>query len=281
MSAIPPSVSVMTTLAVLGTGHMGAPIARRLLMAGHAVTVWNRTLSRAEVLTEAGARLAASPAESIAGAEIVIIMLTGHAAVNAALFGPGGAAPLLRPGSCVIQMSTIAPREVRALAGRLPEGVDLVDAPVAGSTGAAEAGALLVLAAGQDAPLKRVIPVLGALGTVRRCGDLGDGSALKLVLNTALATAMTALADTLKVASALGVDRDTALEALAAGPLGGAVRRAAASGASFSLALAAKDMDLAVRELGRAPAPIARVASQVLQAAPDQGADIATLIPQE
>jgi 3-hydroxyisobutyrate dehydrogenase len=260
---------------------MGAPIARRLLMAGHAVTVWNRTLSRAGVLTEAGARLAASPAESIAGAEIVIIMLTGDAAVNAALFGPGGAAPLLRPGSCVIQMSTIAPREVRALAGRLPEGIDLVDAPVAGSTGAAEAGALLVLAAGQDAPLKRVMPVLGALGTVRRCGDLGDGSALKLVLNTALATAMTALADTLKVASALGVDRDTAREALAAGPLGGAVRRAAASDASFALALAAKDLDLAVRELGRAPAPIARVASQVLQAAPDQGADIATLIPQE
>src|SRR5215471_383159 len=160
MFASPPSLSVMTTVAVLGTGHMGAPIARRLLMAGHAVTVWNRTLSRADALTQAGARLAASPAESIAGAEIVIIMLTGGAAVNAVLFGPGGAAPSLRPESCVIQMSTIAPRKVRALAGRLPKGVDLVHAPVAGSTGAAEAGVLLVLAAGQDASPKRVIPVL-------------------------------------------------------------------------------------------------------------------------
>jgi 3-hydroxyisobutyrate dehydrogenase len=271
----------MATIAVLGTGHMGAAIARRLLASGHVVTVWNRTASRTTPVVAAGARASASPADAVADAEVVISMLTDARAVDAVLFGPGGAARALRPVTCVVQMSTVGPDEVRHLARRLPDGVDLVDAPVAGSVAAAEAGTLLLLAAGERDALARVTPILKALGTVRECGRAGDGAALKLVLNTALVTGVAALADTLAVADAVGVDRDTAIEALRAGPLGGAVQRATATGARFSFALAAKDIDLALRELGGTPAPIAHATARALRAVPHQTADIATIISRE
>ncbi|WP_173085328.1 NAD(P)-dependent oxidoreductase [Phytohabitans rumicis] len=270
----------MKTIAVLGTGHMGAPIARRLLAAPYPVIVWNRTAARAAELAGAGARVADSPADAARDADVVITMLTDADAVDAALFGAAGAAPALRPGTCVVQMSTIAPAQVRALAARLPAGVDLIDAPVAGSVAAAAAGGLTVLAGGESAALDRVAPVLATLGTVRRCGPVGAGAALKLVLNTALVTAFAALADTLAVADAAGVDRDAALAALMAGPLGGAVTRATATGTRFRVALAAKDARLALAELGAAPAPALRAAAQTLSTVVDQDADLGAIIPQ-
>ncbi|GIG62284.1 hypothetical protein Lfu02_66560 [Longispora fulva] len=268
----------MTVIALLGTGHMGAPIARRLLGAGHQLTVWNRTPTRITALTALGARPAGTPSEAVAGAELVITMLTDAAAVDAVLFGPDGAAGTLAPGATLVDMSTIGPDAVRDLARRLPPGVDLVDAPVGGSVDAAAAGTLRVFAGGPDHAVDRVAPVLGALGTVRRCGPTGSGAALKLVLNTSLVTGLAALADTLAVAAAVGVDRDTALEVLAPGPLGGAIARGTATGASFAIALAAKDIDLALAALGDAPAPVARAASGTLHAAADQSADLATLV---
>jgi 3-hydroxyisobutyrate dehydrogenase len=272
----------METIAVLGTGHMGAPIARRLLRAGYPVTVWNRTSARAAPLTTDGAHVAGSPSEAVGKVDVVITMLTDAAALEAVLFGAGGAAPALRPGTCLVEMSTIGPAAVHAVARRLPAGVDLVDAPVAGSVDAAEAGRLAVLAGGEAAAVDRVLPILAPLGTLRRCGGPGSGAALKLVLNTALVTALGALADTLAVADAVGVDRGTALDALGAGALGGAVARATATGASFSIALARKDLDLALAALGShggdRSVPIARAAAQVLAAAPDQTATLTTIV---
>ena len=252
-------------------------MARRLVATGHRVSVWNRTA----VPVAAGAHVATSPADAVGSSEVVITMVTAAAALDAVLFGPAGAAAALRPAMCLVQMSTIGPDEVRDLARRLPPGVDLVDAPVLGSVAAAEAGRLTILAGGDDDPLHRVTPVLTALGTVRRCGGVGTGAALKLVLNTALVTAMAALADTLAVANAVRVDRAVALEALAAGPLGGVITRATTTGASFSIALAGKDLDLARQHLGHTPAPIADAAAQALRAVPDQSADLAALISQE
>src|SRR6185437_5672003 len=217
-----PSVTAMTTIASLGLGRMGAAMAARLLAAGHEVHVWDRTPDRAAPLVAAGARAAPSPAAAARGAGVVITMLTDAAAVEAVLSGPDG-----------------------ALAGRRP---GLVDAPVAGSVAEAAAGELIILAGGPDEAIDRAAPVLAALGTVRRCGGVGAGSALKLVLNTALVTAVAALADALAVADAAGVDRAAALDALAAGPLSGAVGRATATGASFPVALAAKDLALARRQ---------------------------------
>lgn len=264
----------MDVIALLGTGTMGAAIARRLLATGHPPTVWNRTPARVAPLVAAGARAAASPAEAVRDADVVITMLTDAAAVRQTL---RSAAAALRPGAHVIEMSTIGPDAVPELAALLPAGVPLVDAPVAGSAGAAEAGRLTVLAGGAQAAVDRVLPVLELLGTVRRCGGPGRGAALKLVLNTALVTAVTAVADALAVADAVGVDRRTALDALAGGPLGGAVARATATDAAFAISLAAKDARLALDALPGAPAPVLRAAESALAGAPDPDLDIAAL----
>lgn len=287
----------MTSFAVLGTGHMGAAIARRLLASGLRVTVWNRTPTRAAALAKAGARIAATPAEAAAGADLLITMLTDAAAVEATLFGsgsgdssgggpgggsgggPGSAVAALRPGGIVVQMSTIGPDEVRRIAARLPESVSLLDAPVGGSIGAVEAGTLSIFAGGLDAVVDLVEPVLRNLGTIHRCGPVGAGAARKLVVNTAMITALGALHDTLAVADAVGVDRALALRTLAAGPLSGAVERATATGASFAISLAAKDARLALRQVQAAP--VAAAAAQLLHAAADEEADVATLISKE
>jgi len=266
----------MRSIAVLGTGHMGTAIARRLLATGHQVTVWNRTTSSAEALTEAGAGIAATPAEAVARADLVITMLTDAVAVEAVLFGASSAVAAVRPGAVVVQMSTIGPDEVYSIAKRLPGTVSFLDAPVGGSVGAAETGTLTIFAGGPPAVLDLAEPVLRHLGTIRRCGPVGAGAALKLVVNTAMVTALGALHDTLAVADAVSVDRATALDALAAGPLRGAVQRATATGASFAISLAAKDTRLALREVRTAP--VAAAATQLLHAAADQQADVASLI---
>lgn len=273
------TVVAVTSIAVLGTGHMGTAIVRRLLATGHRVTVWNRTPANAAPLAALRAGIAATPAEAVAGADLVITMLTDGAAVEAALFGAGdsgSAVAAAQPGAVVVQMSTIGPDEVRGIAARLPRTVSLLDAPVGGSVGAAEAGTLTIFAGGSPAALDLAEPVLRDLGTIRRCGPLGAGAALKLVVNTAMVTALGALRDTLAVADAVNIDRAVALDALAAGPLAGAVRRATATGASFAISLAAKDTRLALRDVQTAP--VAAAALQLLHAAADPAADVASLI---
>ncbi|MFR9776388.1 NAD(P)-dependent oxidoreductase [Micromonospora sp. MS34] len=264
----------MDVIALLGAGTMGGAIGRRLLATGQRLTVWNRTPARAGPLVTAGARAATTPAEAVRDADVVITMLTDATAVREVL---GAAATALRPGTHLIEMSTIGPAAVPELATLLPVGVPLVDAPVAGGAAAAEAGRLTVLAGGDEAAVDRVAPVLDLLGTVRRCGGPGRGAALKLVLNTGLVTAITAVADALAVADAVGVARRTALDALAAGPLGSAVPRATTTDAAFAVALAAKDARLALDALGGAPAPVLRAATAALAAAPDPHLDIAAL----
>jgi 3-hydroxyisobutyrate dehydrogenase-like beta-hydroxyacid dehydrogenase len=258
---------------------MGTAIVRRLLATGRRVTVWNRTPAKAAPLVGLGAGIAVTPARAVAGADLVITMLTDAAAVEAALFGFSdsySAAALLSPGAVVVQMSTIGPDEVRGIAARLSGAVSLLDAPVGGSVGAAEAGTLTIFAGGSPAVLDLAEPVLRDLGTIRRCGPAGAGAAMKLVVNTAMVTALGALHDTLAVADAVSIDRAVALDALAAGPLGGAVQRATATGASFAISLAAKDSRLALRDVQSAA--VATAALQLLHAAADQKADVASLI---
>jgi len=267
----------MTTIAVLGTGRMGAAIAERLLRANHEVMVWNRTAARTTPLAGQGARIAPSPAAAAKDADIIITMLTDAHAVETVLFGPDGAATTVRRGVSVVDMSTIGPAAVRDLARRLPDGVDLVDAPVGGSVAAVEAGRLLVLAGGDDRVFDRVVPVLEVLGTVRRCGGLGAGAAVKLVLNTALVTGIAALADAYRVARAVGVDHDTATEVLASSALGDALARVVAGGA-FTIALARKDLDLALDALGPTSAPMAHAAGQALREAPDPTSELVTIV---
>ncbi|MFD3480444.1 NAD(P)-dependent oxidoreductase [Streptomyces sp. NPDC058695] len=229
----------MEKIAFLGLGHMGAPMARHLLDAGHTLTVWNRTPAKAAPLVERGAVLAGTPADAVRDADVVITML---ATPDAVFEVADTIAPELRPGTYWAEMSTIGPDAVRQLAARLGDGVTLVDAPVMGSTDKAEAGELGILAGG-DAD--RIEGVLAHLGTVTRTGAPGSGAALKLVVNTAVIGGVGLVAEAMALADALGLPEDVAKGALAAGPLGGAVARAFAQGVHFGSDLAVKDIALA------------------------------------
>jgi len=223
---------------------MGAPMAGRLCAAGHDLTVWNRTPGRAPALPGAAER--ATPAEAVAGAELVITMLTDAGAVEDVLFGPGGAAPALQPGAVIADMSTIGPDAVRRVRDRLPAGIGHVDAPVSGSVPQAEAGELVILAGAADADLARCAGAFGALGTVRHVGPPGAGAALKVVVNSVLVGNFAVLGEALGLAGRLGVDTRLALDALArTSPQ--ARRLLEDSGPPrFTLSLAAKDLDLAL-----------------------------------
>ncbi|AEV84937.1 2-hydroxy-3-oxopropionate reductase [Actinoplanes sp. SE50] len=249
----------MTEIAVLGTGRMGGAIARRLLATGHRVTAWNRTGDRAAAT---GAAVADSPAAAAARADVVITMLTDGPAVAEVL-----TAAAVPPETVVVQMSTIAPRETRAIAAGIPL---FVDAPVAGSVDAVAAGTLTIFAAGA---VERAGGVLQNLGEVRNVGEAGAGSAVKLMQNTAMLTALAGLRESLALAGALGIDRDLAAGLLAAGPLATAYRRAASTTADFPVALAVKDLRLTGFD-----GPVVSATLAALEAVPDQHADLAALV---
>ncbi|MDL4818794.1 NAD(P)-binding domain-containing protein [Actinomadura opuntiae] len=245
----------MTRIAFLGLGRMGVLMAGRLIAAGHDVAVWNRTAAKAAPAVEAGATLAASPAQAAAGRDLVITMLTDGNAVEDVLFGPGGAADALAPGAVIADTSTIGPDAARRVRDRLPDGVGYLDAPVVGSVPQAEAGELEVLAGGTADDIARAGGALEALGRVRHVGPPGSGAALKLVANGVLVANFAVLGEALALAGRLGVDRGLALDVLARTSAQARRLRDAAPGAPprFTLALAAKDLGLALDAPG-APA---------------------------
>ena len=244
-----------TTIAVLGTGRMGDAIAHKLLAAGFTVRVWNRTRERTAALVAAGATAAGSPAEAVADADLVLTMLTDGMATASVIAPAGGGALEAMPRGCTwIQMGTIGPTWTDLLAaGAAASGVAFVDAPVSGSDQAARAGELLVLASGPDAVRGVVAPVFDTIarGTVW-LGDAGAGSRLKLALNNWLACMVEGLAETLALTSALGLDPQRFLDAVADGPLASpymmAKGRAMLAGDAtpgFALRAAVKDVVLA------------------------------------
>ncbi|MGW6915800.1 NAD(P)-dependent oxidoreductase [Kitasatospora sp. NPDC054939] len=268
-----------TKIAFIGLGGMGAPMAARLLTAGHRLTVWNRTPARAEALAAAGAQVADSAAGAVRDADVVITMLADPAAVLAVV---AEIAPALKPGATLVDASTVGPDTVRTVAGLLPEGVALVDAPAMGSVDRAAEGTLLLFAGGE---VERVRPVLDLLGSVTPCGPSGSGAALKLVMINAVIGGVALVAEAMALADALGVPEESARTALAAGPLGGAAGRAFAEGVHFPIRLAAKDVALALGAAGGDSAgPELRVADAVhrtLTAFPRAAdLDLAQIVPQ-
>ncbi|MBE1458420.1 3-hydroxyisobutyrate dehydrogenase [Nocardiopsis terrae] len=270
----------MDTIAFLGLGHMGTPMARRLLTAGHDLTVWNRTTDKARSLGAEGATVADSPASCVAGASVVITMLADPAAVSSVA---EQLLPALRPGTVWVEMSSVGPDAVADLRARLPEGVSLVDAPVMGSVDRAASGELLILAGGaaatteNDAAANAAEKALNLLGTVRHCGGPGSGAALKLVLINAVIGGVAVVADSLRLARELGVPEAEAREGLLAGPAGGVAGRAFAAEALYPVRLAAKDVALAT---AKAELPVLETVHRVLVEDPELAErDLAAIRP--
>jgi 3-hydroxyisobutyrate dehydrogenase len=193
----------------LGTGIMGAPMARHLAAAGHDVTAWNRTADKARPLAEHGVAVAEDAAAAMTGAEVVVTMLTDGRAVEDVM---EEVAPAAGSGAVWWQASTVGVSGTEALEALAEEhGLTLVDAPVLGTKGPAESGELVVLASGPAAARATLAPLFGAVGS--RTIALGDapGAAtrFKLVMNHWVLALTTAIAET--IAFAEGVDLDPAL----------------------------------------------------------------------
>jgi len=250
-----------TTVAVLGTGTMGTPIAHRLADAGLQLRVWNRTPARARPLAGDGATVTDSPARAAQGADVVLTMLSDADATEATMRGAAGALGAMDAGAVWLQMGTIGPRATDRFAALAEQhAIELVDAPVSGSDTVARAGELVVLASGPDQVRDRVQPLLDAIG--RRTlwlGPAGAGSRLKLVLNNWLACLVEATAETLTFAGSLDLDPRLFLDAIAGGPLAApyVITKSQAMlehdyAAGFPLRHALKDVLLALAVAGEA-----------------------------
>jgi 3-hydroxyisobutyrate dehydrogenase-like beta-hydroxyacid dehydrogenase len=240
----------LARLAFLGLGQMGAPMAGRLLEAGHDLAVWNRTAAKADPLVERGARRGRSPAQAADRAEGVFTMLADPSALKEVVLGLEGAAGTMEGGATLIEMSTVGPEAVQAMAERLPSGVAMLDAPVLGSVPQAGDGSLKVFVGGADDDFARWRDVLSALGTPIHVGPLGAGASMKLVVNSALGALMTALGEALALADGLGIEQQQAFDVLAASQIGVTAKskrdriEAGSYPPNFRLALASKDLRL-------------------------------------
>jgi 3-hydroxyisobutyrate dehydrogenase-like beta-hydroxyacid dehydrogenase len=242
----------VSVVAVVGLGAMGSRVARRLLEGGHDLVVWNRTAEKAAPLVEAGASIAATPAEAARRAEAVLTMVADPAALREVTEGEDGVAAGAEEGTTVVEMSTVGPDAVHRLASVLGAGVGLLDAPVLGSRSEAESGTLKVFVGGPEELFARSMPLLSLLGSPLHVGPLGSGAAAKLVANTTLVGTIGVLGEALALAEGLGIPREQAFEVLAVTPLAAQAerrRQSVESGeypARFALYLARKDAELVV-----------------------------------
>lgn len=202
-------------LAFVGLGNMGAGMADRLLGDGFALTVHNRTASKADRLVEAGARLAGSPEEAAGGHHLVMLSLADEQAVEDVLFGR--VVPVLEEGALVVDTSTVSPGYAREAAARLAErGVRRVEACVVGNPLQARSGELRIYVAGDPGDLEEVRPVLESVGTeIAHVGPPGTAASMKLVLNLLLGAQVASLAEAVEYAVAAGLNRDEVIGAVA------------------------------------------------------------------
>lgn len=261
-------------VAFIGLGTMGGPMAARLLEAGHRLSVHNRTRARERALEERGAERAATPRDAAADADVVFIMVSDTPDVEAVLFGPDGVVHGIRPGSVVIDMSTIAPEAVRTMHARLAEhDVALLDAPVSGGSEGAVQGTLSIMVGGDAAVLERVRPLLEVLGsTITYLGESGAGQVAKAMNQVVIAGTYAAVAEGLALGLAAGIDVEAAHRALQGGAAGswGLTHRGGNMlrneyPLGFRLRLHHKDLGIALRsaaELG-VPLPLAAYVAQL------------------
>ena len=219
------------TLAYLGMGVMGAPMARNLLKAGYPVVVYNRTRDKAEALAAAGAKVAATPAEAAREAQVVVACLADALVVEEVVLGPGGLLEAMQPGQVFIDMTTNSPPVSIRLAGLLAEkGVDMLDAPVSGGDVGAIAGTLSIMLGGKPEVFQRCLPILEVLGErITLMGpEVGAGGYAKLANQIMVPIHLAAMGEALVFGAKAGLDLNK---------LGAALSGGMANSAAFGLKL--------------------------------------------
>jgi len=265
------------TVAVIGAGIMGSAMARNLVAAGLTTRVWDRSPAATGPLGDAGAVVAPSARAAVQDADVVITMLPTADVVESVIFDDG-VADAFADGCVWAQMGTIGVEATRRIAGRLAAqrpGVMFVDAPVSGSKGPAEQGQLLILASGSAAAADRVDPVFDILGrkTVW-LGQVGQGSVVKLVVNTYMSILIEGVAETMELADRLGISHEQLAEAIEGGPLDAPIADAKLHkidrgdyAPEFPLEWALKDVDLAISAAGDQTPPLLAALSRQWHAA--------------
>lgn len=242
----------MTTVAVLGTGIMGAPMARNIAAAGYDLRVWNRTRDKAEALADAPAMVASSPAEAVDGSDVVVTSLADGSVVDEVMRAAG---PSLRQGAVWLQMSTVGIAWTNNLSDLADElDVTLFDAPVLGTRKPAEEGELTVLAAGPPELRSQAQPIFDAVGSQTVWLDRpGDASRLKLVTNAWITSMTVVLAESIALSEGLGIAPQRFLDAIAGGAVGAPYAQIKGPSmvnddypTSFPVRLARKDAQLVV-----------------------------------
>jgi 3-hydroxyisobutyrate dehydrogenase-like beta-hydroxyacid dehydrogenase len=254
-------------VAVIGTGRMGAAMARTITRAGFAAVLWNRDLAKAEaVAREIGAPVASSAADAASKGDVVLTSLADDAALERVYLDAEGIVQGIGATSVAIDTSTVDPRTTEKVGAAIDAtGATFLDCPVSGSVSTVEAGALTIMVGGDAAVLERVRPVLDALSSrVVHVGPRGTGAATKLAVNDLVHGLNVALSEALVLAERAGVDRETAYEVFASGAAGApfvqykreAYEHPDDAPVAFSLDLVAKDLELITALGARVGAPL-------------------------
>ncbi|MFQ3787046.1 NAD(P)-dependent oxidoreductase [Halomonas sp. A29] len=278
----------------IGIGLMGDPMTRRLLEAGFAVTVWNRTPAKAEPLREAGATLAGSIGELVESVDVVMLCLANTAVVEEVVFGDGGVAAHGRTEQRLVDLSSSDPAATRAFAERVEErcGMRWVDAPVSGGVAGAEAGSLAIMCGGTVQDVEAMRPLLSPLSArITYMGPVGAGQVTKVCNQMIVGCQAAVIAEMVALAEASGVDASRLAEALAGGfadsrPFQILTPRMAASNfadPAWHLRTLLKDLDMAVAQSQRtgSATPMSGLAAQLMRAHAGHGYaehDPATLV---
>lgn len=272
----------MANLGYIGLGVMGGRMAKRLLEAGHQVTGYNRTKSKADWLIEAGMHWADTPGEVVEAADVIFSMVTNTKAVLAVTGGPDGVLASLKPGKIYVDMSTVSPAVSRELASQVAEkGAHMLDAPVSGSVETLEMGKLSLMVAGDEAIFERIKPILLDIGPkATYVGQNGLAVTMKIATNLSLAVQMLAFCEGVLLAEKSGIKRETAVEVLVnsviASPMvkyRGPFVLGMPDEAWFNVNMMQKDLNLA-QELGQqlnVPLPTTAVTNEFLTAARGMG----------
>jgi len=272
----------MTEVGFVGLGVMGSRMVKRLLDAGHKVTGYNRTKTKAEWLIKAGMKWADSPAAAARAGEITLSMVTNTEALKAVTGGPEGILAGLSRGKIYMDMSTVSPAVSRELAAQVSaKGAKMLDAPVSGSVSTLEEGKLSIMAAGEQGAFEQARPILEAIGPkVTYVGKNGLAVTMKIATNLSLAVQMLAFSEGVLLAEKSGIARETAVEVLLnsviASPMvkyRGPFVLEMPEDAWFDVNMMQKDLLLAL-ELGRqldVPLPTTAVTNEMLTTARGMG----------
>ncbi len=255
------------TVAFIGIGIMGGRMAKNVLKAGHALRAYNRTLAKAEALRPLGATVVHSPGEAAREADVVITMVADPPALAAVLEGPDGALAASRPGTLVIDMSTVDPGTSQAMAEKATaRGLRYLEAPVTGGVGGAEQATLTIMAGGSAEDFAAARPLLEAMGRkILHVGPMGQGSVLKLAVNMVAAALITSAVEAMALTTKYRVDPAVVVEVLSErSPL---IARSAPRivegdyAARFPLKLSHKDVQLALAAARTAGVPMFALSS--------------------